>query len=264
MTPTPRPPVRGYQKKPLAIAVIAAIFFCLPGLLLLQVWMLSGGSWRAMLEVARSGYFVNEWWMAWSAAAAVWIVSRWTFIYFLGLSAYVLIAKTSALLTHPHLETPLSLLVTACWLGATVWFLVSSLKMPYLNPKLRWWTRPMRVTTCREAMLRYRGSPLPVTVLNLSLRGAFVRFKETALRTRVLPQRLGDTCVLTASLIRRGRSHVKPWRFHAPVEVVWRATPDSPYRDGMGLRFVSLSRPQRWQLRRFLRDEAASPPPPVV
>lgn len=261
MTPTSRPPLRGYQKKPLAISAIAAIFFCLPGLLLLQVWMLSGGSWRAMAEVTRSGYFVNEWWMAWSAAAAVWIVSRWTFLYFLGLSAYALIAKTNHLLTHPHLESPLSLLVTACWLAATVWFLVSSLKLPYLNPKLRWWTRPTRVAMCRDAMLRYRGSPLPVTVSNLSRRGAFVRFKDTALRA--LPQQLGDTCVLTVSLIRRGRSNVKPWRFHAPVEVVWRAAPDSPYRDGMGLRFVSLSRPQRWQLQRFLRDEAHRQPRPA-
>ena len=264
MTSKPRPPLRGYQKKPLAITVIAALFFCLPGLLLLQVWMLSGGSWRAVLDVTRSGYFVNEWWMAWSAAAAVWIVSRWTFLYFLGLSAYVLITKTDHLLTHPYLESPLSLLVTACWLVVAVWFLASSLKRPYLHPKLRWWTRPTRVTTCRDAMLRYHGAPLPVTVSNLSVRGAFVRFKETALRAHTLPQQLGETCVLTVSLIRRGRSNVKPWRFHSTVEVVWRAAPDSPYRDGLGLRFVSLSRPQRWQLRRFLRHEAASPTPPAV
>lgn len=256
MTARPRPPLRGYQKKPRAIAVIAAIFFCLPLLLLLQVWMLSGGSWPAVLEVAQSGYFVNEWWMSWSAAAAVWIVSRWTFAYFLGLSVYALLTNIPPLFTHPHLETPLSVFVTACWLIVAVYFLASSLKIPYLNPKLRWWTRPTRMAMCRDAMLRYHGIPIPVVVLNLSARGAFVRSKGTASHVRTLPQRLGDTGLLTVSLVRRGRSNERPWRFHSTVELVWKATADSPYRDGMGLRFVSLSRPQRWQLRRFLRDEA--------
>lgn len=263
MTSAPRPPVRGYQRKPLAIGVIAAMFFCLPALVPLQVWLLSGGSWQAVLEVTRSGYFMNEWWMSWSAAAAVWIVSRWTFAYFVGLSTYALIAKVDHLLTHPRLDTPLSLLVTACWLGAAIWFLASSLKLPYLNPKLRWWTRPRRVPMCRDAMLRYQGSPLPVTVLNLSIRGAFVRAKETV-RGQALPQALGERGLLTMSLMRRGRSDGKPWRFHCAVEVAWRAKPDSPYRDGMGLKFISLSRPQRWQLQRFLRDEARHQPRPPV
>lgn len=261
---SPRSPLRGYQKKPFPIALIASIFFAIPFVLLLQVWVLSGGSWRVVADVARSSYVVREWVLAWSAAAAVYIVSRWTFAYFMGLSAYVLITKVQHLMTHPHLETPVSVLVTVFWFGVTMYLLGSSLKTPYLNPQLRWWTRPRRVTMCRDAMLRYQGSPLPVTIVNLSVRGAFVRFKETAIRTRILPQRLGDAGLLTMSLVRRGRSNLQPWHFHSQVEVAWLATADSPYRDGMGLQFVSLSRPQRWQLKRFLRDEAKSAVRPAV
>ena len=264
MTAKPRPPLRGYQKKPLSVTLITCVFLAIPLVLLLQVFVVSGGSWRVMAEVAQSGYFVWEWGMAWSAAAAVYIVSRWTFAYFILLSIYVLLTKVQHLMTHPHVETSASLLVTVFWFTVAIYLLGSSLKIPYLNPKLRWWTRPTRVAICRDAMLRHHGTPLPVTVLNLSVRGAFVRFKETAVRTRTLPQQLGDTGVLTMSLVRRGRANEKPWRFHSAVEVAWRAASDSPYRDGVGLKFLSLSRPQYWQLRRFLRDEAHRQPRPAA
>lgn len=264
MTSKPRPPLRGYQQKPLSIILIAFVFLTIPLVFLLQVFMSSGGSWRVVLDVARSEYFVREWWLAWSAAAAVYIVSRWTFAYFVLLSAYVLITKVQHLLTHPHLETPISLVVTAFWFAVVIYLLGSSLKAPYLNPKLRWWTRPRRVTMCRDARLRYHGTPIPVVVVNLSSGGAFVRVKDGATRTHPIPQRLGERCLLTMSLIRRGRSNAKPWRFHSTTEVAWQAAPDSPYRDGMGLKFVSLSRPQRWQLKRFLLDEARHQPRPAV
>ena len=193
--------------------------------------------------------------MSWSAAAAVFVVSRLSFAYFIGLSGYVLATRIWRLIAYPYLETPMSFFVTAVWFSIVAYVLLSSLRLPYLNPKLRWWTRPLRITMYRDAAILYQGTKVPVAVLNLSKGGAFVRMDEQAAGSRPVPQRLGETCEVTITLI-PSQTDAEPEPFASSAQLVWKGAPDTPYRNGMGIKFISLGRAKRRQLKCFLRDEA--------
>ncbi|MDP3723896.1 MAG: PilZ domain-containing protein [Candidatus Omnitrophota bacterium] len=255
------PPLQGYRKKPRAILVIALGFLVIPAALMLQTLFLTGGSWQALGAVMSSRYFLQEWWLSWSAAAAVAIVSRWSFAYLLLLSGYVLITKLGHLTSHPHLETPVSLCITAFWFSVALLLLGSSLKAPYLNPKLRWWTRPIRLSLCRHAAVSVRGTTIPVAVLNLSRGGAFVTLDESATASQAPPCRLGESVELTMDLTPGKQTPELPAQFSVRAQLVWMSKPDSPYRHGLGIRFLPLSRAQQRQLHRYLHAarQTASP-----
>lgn len=246
--------LQGYQKKPLAIGIISLIFFVIPGVVLAQMCVQSGGSLPVLRQLVGSRYFLQEWVLSWSAAAAVYVVSRWSFAYFVGLSGYVLFTRTAHLISHPILETPASLLITAVWLSTATYFFASSLRAPYLNPKLRWWTRPPRIAHRCDARITLRGVAIPATVLNLSRGGAFLRVEEPVLDATVLPQRLGERLEFAVNLASGDQPDPTTLRLATTAELVWRGKPDSPYRNGFGIRFTSLPREQQRQLRRYLRD----------
>lgn len=246
----------GYRKKPGVIVGMAIGFLLIPVVMLIQVWVRSGGSWRVLGAVIGSGYFLQEWGLAWSAAAAVSIVSRWSFAYFIILSGYVLTTKVAVLVRTPHLETPAGLIILCFWFGAAIYCSASSLKAPYLNPKLRWWTRPPRIAMCRDAAILYQGTQIPVTVLNLSQGGVFVRVGETVAEQQVIPQRLGEAFQIAMALMRADHPESAPEPFESSAQLVWKGAPETPYRNGMGIKFISLGRAKRRQLKRVLRDEA--------
>ncbi len=248
--------LQGYQKKPLAITLFTLIFLLMPAGVLLHLFILSGNSFSVLGQIVRSSYFLTEWAFAWAAAAAVFVVSRWSFACFVLLSGYVLFIKISHVITHPNLETPARLLLTALWLGISLYVLSSSLKTPYLNPKLRWWLRPSRIGCCKGATLQVQGVGVPVTVLNLSKAGVFVKAAEPQQATPLLPQRLGEQCELAIELSESERPKAESVWLNTSVELVWKGKADSPFWGGMGLKFRSLSKSQRQQLRRFLRYEA--------
>ncbi len=247
-------PLPGYQKKPLAITVVAAIFLALPLVVLVQVWILAGGSTAVLAQVVGSAYFLQEWVLAWSAAAAVFVVSRASFIYFLILSGYVVGSRLARLLLRPDLEPPMGLALTVVWLGMALYVVGSSLRRPYLNPRLRWWTRPMRISLATDATITVHGLTLPVQLLNLSVGGAFVRVDEASAAHAMPPQQVGEALEFAAALVPATHPKATSWQFATSAEVVWRGKPDSPYRHGFGIRFVGLTRRQRRQLRRVIRD----------
>ncbi len=258
MSPPRNPSLAGYRKKPLAIAVIAAIFLALPGFVLAHLVALSGGSLDVVGPLARSRYVVHEWLLSWSAAAAVYVVSRGSFAYFVGLSGYVLWTRLARLVVHPDLESPLSLLVTVVWLGVAAYVLGSSLWSPYLNPRLRWWTRPPRLPLCRDATLATPHGIIPVVVLNLSEGGAFVKAGEETADRPDLPQRLGERFGFTVDLAGPRQDGAGSFRLVTQAELVWKGKPESPYRDGMGIRFLAQPRPQRRRLHRYLVEARAT------
>ena len=249
--------MNGYKKKPASITVIAVIFLLLPALVLAEALLRSGASPDVLRNLLSSRYFLQEWALSWSAAAAVYLVSRFSFAYFIALSVAVLAARVSHLASHPDLETPLSALVTGIWLAIVGFVLLSSLRLPYLNPKLRWWTRPPRIPVGREAAIVHQGASIPAVVLNLSRGGAFVKLDEAAAARQQFPQRLGASCALSMLL------EPSAPQMSLPAQLVWMAKPGSPYRSGVGIKFTSLSREQRRQLRQFLAD-APRPAGPVV
>lgn len=242
-------PLKGYSKKPRAIASIVLAFALLPLLIPLQVLAFSSGSWALAWRVVCSGYFLQEALLSWSAALAVCIVSRWSFVYFVLLSVYVLTTRIAYLAQHPYLDHPVSVLITAFWFGVVVYFLGSTLKAPYLHPQLRWWTRPARLAMRRQASITWRGQALPVTVLNLSKGGAFVKLSRPGTFTS---QQLGEPLHFRLQSV-RGVSRARP--FTARAEVVWVAAPESAHKDGVGIQFLRLSRQRAVLLQRLLRDE---------
>ena len=250
MPNTPPSPLKGYSKKPRAIACIALAFALLPLVIPAQVLVFSGGSWPLTWQVMQSGYFLQELLLSWSAAVAVFVVSRWSFVYFVLLSVYVLTARVTYLVQHPYLDHPVSVGITAFWFCVVAYFLGSTLKTPYLHPQLRWWTRPLRVPVRRQAMIAWQGCVVPVVVLDLSGGGAFVKLAEH----HALPQRLGDVLHFRMQPARGTSS--KPHPFTAKAEVAWMAAPGSARQDGLGLKFVGLSRRRAILLKRILRDEA--------
>lgn len=139
--PTTALPLKRYRKKPRAIAAIALAFALLPLLIPAQVLAFSGGSWALAWRVVCSGYFLQEALLSWSAALAVFVVSRWSFVYFILLSVYVLTTRVTYLAQHPYLDHPVSVLITAFWFGVVASLLGSPLKQLYLDPRLRGWTR---------------------------------------------------------------------------------------------------------------------------
>lgn len=248
--------MKGYKEKPLAITLIAVGFLLIPVALAVQLAAFSGGSWRLALSILSSRYFLQEWILSWSAAAAVAIVSRWSLAYFILLSGYVLTTRFSNWATHPTLETPLNLGITCFWFGVVTLILVSEMKTPYLHPQLRWWTRPRRHPISGEAILLYQGIKVPVEVLNISEGGVFVRLDESKAAHRPFPQRLGEQFQFEMALLPRQPQRSSAAAFRSTARLVWRALPQSPYRYGMGIRFIALSPDQRRLLKKYLRHEA--------
>lgn len=238
-------PLKGYKKKPISISLIAIGFLLIPVVIGVQLVGLSGGSWQLVGPLLSSRYFLQEWILSWSAAAAVFIVSRWSLAYFVGLSVTVLTNRFMGLAAHSAPDTPLSLGVTGFWFAVVIYFLASELKTPYLNPKLRWWKRPIRREISGEATLLYQGVKVPVEVLNISEGGVFVRLDELAAKDRPFPKRLGE----------RFQFEMAP-AFRSAAQLVWKAAPQSPYRYGMGIQFIALSREQKRLLKKYLRHEA--------
>jgi hypothetical protein len=249
------PPLVGYQKKPPAITALAGMFLAMPALLLLQIFWVAGGDPADVGNILGSTYFMQEWLLCWSAALAIYAVTTWSLAYFVLLSAFTLVRRMKAMALYPEFETPLGLLITAAWLGASAYLLLSTLKLPYLNPKLRWWTRPARVPISRQAVIRVGQVSLPATVLNLSTGGVFLKVGDEV-AAGLLPERLGQTVGLAIELGPQDGPYA--WRLDAEARVVWRGKPDSPYQRGMGLMFVGLPAGIRRQLKRFLRDAARS------
>lgn len=243
----------GYKLKPISITVIAVIFLLLPLIALCEALVHSGASLETLLALLGSRYFLQEWGLSWSAAAAIYFVSRWSFVYFLALSGYVMVTRLTHLISHPQLETPLSVFITGVWLAIAALLAGSSLQLPYLNPKLRWWTRPPRTPLCREVALLYQGASFPAVLFNLSRGGAFVKLDERAAARQASPQQLGAACDLTMRL-GYGTTFKEPApRLTLAAKVVWIAEPGSPYHHGVGLKFTSLSSTQRRQLKDALR-----------
>lgn len=248
--------VQGYRKKPRAIYVLSAIFLLLPLLTVAQLVGQAGGSWDVARSVLASHYVLTECLLSWSAAAAVFVVSRWSFAYFLGLSAVVLITRVSHLATHPRAESPLGLLATAVWFAVAAYVLLSSVKAPYLNPRLRWWTRPPRLSLSCEATMKTADSALPVEILNVSQGGVFLRLGGPSAAQSALPVRLGDQVTLAMELRHSRPSAAPPLRLTATAQLVWQGKSEGPFRAGFGAKFLGLPRQQQRELTQFLRDEA--------
>ena len=152
----------GYRKKPFAIYLFASIYFLLPLMSLIQFGMDLDGSGSHLQEILFSQAFLWEVFLSFSAAWALVSVTRIGFFYFIGLSLYAVGVKLYHLKTHNLFEYPADLVITLFWLGTSLVLIFSTLRIPYLNPNVKWWTQPPRYAHFRPGILLAQAGTFPV------------------------------------------------------------------------------------------------------
>src|SRR3989338_2093504 len=115
--------IPGYRKKPAWIYWISALYFISPLLILWQFYTKLDYSLPFLKQILLSHFFLMELFGAWSAAAAILIVSRISFVYYLALSFYTIGVKIYNLRFNALFEYPFDFIVLAFWFGITILFL---------------------------------------------------------------------------------------------------------------------------------------------
>ena len=280
--------MRGFRKKPWWIYALAAGYASAPGLCLLQLAQQVGFDPALLAEILRSSFFWVEAGVGLFCMLGVLWVTRPTFLAVVTLSAISIFQKLSNLASGHLFDTGFELTLLLLWSGLTLGLLFTTLRTPYLNPKLRWWKQQERYRALAHGVLRQGDLVFPVITLNLSRTGIFLKLDERALQSVDSPKRdanlpsadrrkhhpagqlaLGRDELTTARdtldhYPRRLGSHVHltlhsslpaplDASFESEAEVVWSAPLDSHYRFGLGLRFSGQSAAQRRQLKAQLR-----------
>ncbi len=267
--------VPGYRKKPAWIYVISTLYFLSPLLILAQFYVKVDHSLPFLRQIMVSDFFLMELFGAWSAALAILIVSRISFLYYLTLSFYTIGVKLYNLRFNSLFEYPFDFIVLAFWFLITLLFLFTTLKVPYLNPQARWWTQPKRLTSFALGTIMARGIKFPIVTLNISSTGLFVKLDERAINSVLqsyktegsgeekrkaqalgklllspeeldtaarnlpaYPAKLGEKTIVQIQTIPAAASLFPKGLLEASAEVVWATKPGSKYRCALGLRFI--------------------------
>jgi hypothetical protein len=245
--------VQGYRKKPTWIYGIAAVYFLLPVLSLWQFFVQLDYSPPLLKEILFSNFFLVELFCSVTAGIAVLIVSRLSFFYLILLSVYTMVFKLYHLRTHAFLEHPVDLIVVLVWFGITSLFLFTALKIPYLNPKTRWWKQDRRFSFMSPGTILFDKTDLPVMVLNLSKGGAFVRLDEGLKPdTSLFPKKLGEELSVQIKVLPSAESLFEKGILKSRAKVVWIARPDTDYRHSLGLQFLNQAKPEKKALIKYL------------
>ena len=282
--------LKGYRKKPAWIYLIAAGYAAIPLVVLLQFGLEVGFSGALMKQVLFSSYFGVEALAALSGAAAVLLVTRGSFLFFVSLCFATVALKVYDLQRGALLGTWLDLGLTSFWLVAGVGFLTSTLRTPYLNPRVRWWSRDDRLRFISRGVVECEGVSFPIITLNLSVGGAFVKLDErlvselpdcpqdgaptTVEKRKREPEgeltlseaQLQQACENLHLYAKKLGEQVQvrlqpapavgdvpvPQIYETPAEVVWIPALGTQYRFGRGLRFVDRAPGQRRWLKDYL------------
>jgi hypothetical protein len=234
----------GYRHKPRWIYVAAVLFMLAPL-----------GNFVATLALMNvPGWYLPETWITWSrwispgawaimsllflSGAGLLFVRRFTWIFACACLVVVLGLNFFYLFHFGTVSTlgPITLGVMLVFTLATLVFLYrQQFRLPYMNPRVRWWETNPRY----RADLGVRIPPFGerCVLLDISLSGALVDFPD---RVPVMPEQVD--LEVTADL-------------KLACEVVRR--PDSGR--AFGLSFLKTTRAQRSELRRFLNQIASDP-----
>lgn len=263
---------------PAWIQALAAAYLILPLLTLIQLGFKVHFSLPLLGRILTSEYFMSELVCSVTAAAAVYLVTPWSFIYLICLSIYAIGMKLGSVYHFGAGEVPLETAVLLFWFTSTLLLVSSALRIPYLNPRLQWWKQPARYGIFKKGILYFKGIRFPVVTLNLSSGGVFLRLderalgsvslrdpglkriegerrrqepfgnlalskdqlKETAKKLSWFPGRIGDGVRLKLPVLPEGAELFDEDHFELKAEVVWVARPESSYRYGLGLKFKGV------------------------
>ena len=279
--------IPGYRKKPVWIYLIAFFYFVLPIITLYQFWQHVDHVPELLKPILFSNFFLFDVFASVTAGVAVMIVSRWTFLYFVSLSFYTICVRIHNLRFNALFEYPFDFIVIAFWFGVTILFLFTTLKVPYLNPKTRWWTQPRRFTFFALGAVSYKGVKFPIVTLNFSGGGAFLKLDQRAMSTaknegagfeekrkqvalgRLLltsaeieearrhldayPERLGEKILVQIQTLEAAKEMFPKEILETAAEIVWIPKAGTRYRYAMGIRFIGQSSSDKKNLKRYMK-----------
>lgn len=283
------PTVTGYRKKPAEILFIACLFIFLPVMSLFQ-YALQVDELKALLSIINSKPFLIELFCSWSAAIALLIVTKTSFVYFMGLSVYAIILKFMHFQPGNLLLSFLDILITLVWFSTAIALFFTTLKTPYLNPKTRWWTQPPRYPHFLGGEMIYEGISFPIVTLNFSETGLFAKLDERVLsegdkemasrvyfeerrfreplsrlhfppaavkvakqNLNLYPFKPGSRAHLKISLKPEAEKVVGSAFFDLDAEIVWTSSEGSAFSYGIGLRFLKPSAEQKRAIKSYLK-----------
>ncbi|MSR78509.1 MAG: PilZ domain-containing protein [Candidatus Omnitrophica bacterium] len=279
-------PLSGYRQKPFAIYLFSAIYFLLPFLNFLQLGADLEGSGTHLREILFSPAFLWESFLAFTAAWAIFSVTQVGFFYFIGLSLYIVVMKFYHMQTRSLFEYPMDALAALLWLGTSLGLVLSTLRIPYLNPSVKWWTQSVRYAHFRPGVLSVTGIFFPIVTLDISESGLFLKLDERTdfgnilfnpisdgmeeRRSRSIsnpfwvsdrirpaaetyPQKTGEEVTVKIHMIPEAADIFPNQIFETRAVIVWASKPSSPYRYGLGLQFSRSSAAQKKQLKAYAR-----------
>ncbi len=168
----------GYRKKPWLISFFSVVYLLLPVITILQYCSATGNNFGALKTILGSEAFISEWVVSWLAAAALYVVTTPSFMLFILLSCYVIFQKFSNLGEAAIDASFADFVLMALWLWISCVLVITTLRIPYLNPKSRWWRQPSRYFAVLRGVLIHQTIHFPIVVLNVCRTGVFIKLDE--------------------------------------------------------------------------------------
>ena len=279
----------GYCRKPIWIYLAAMGYLMIPILTLIGM-MGDGNLWAQLKPLVTTRLFLQVFFCSVTAALAVLIVTRYSLMLLLVLSAYFIGFKVIQFFMSGW-GTSLDFIVVSFWLAAPVLFLTTSLRLAYTKPETRWWKRSPRYPHLTRGTLYSKGVKFPVVMINFSVGGAFVKLDERLFDTQkgidskerrehraaAHPSMTPEEMIIARKTVDRYptaqedrvRIVVKtmpslgnPYPdhlFESEALVVWTTKVTDPLQHGLGLKFMNQTLMEKIKIRRYLGCFAKNP-----
>jgi hypothetical protein len=169
------------KSKPLAIVVLAALYFLAP---LVNIWFSSYLEHLSVLEYLREAWARHEYlgllflFGLWPLAGlAIYAVKGWSYPVYLVIAGITVYSNTVTWLQFPgQFSLTLMLCAHAVNIGIVGYFLLPAVRAPYFDPRLRWWEQKPRYCVKIDAILKAgSATELKGQISNLSEGGVLVR-----------------------------------------------------------------------------------------
>lgn len=221
---------KGYIKKPLLINLFSILYLLNPIYNLLLILFGKdgnmGANWGKFIHSLSHGnmiVWINVilWISAIPLAVGLFLVKRWAWYYFIVQSLLMILVSFSDATGYIHISR--STLVNLLVLIPLAYFLRKEIRIPYFNPRVRWWQQSNRLK--HSVHLSINNHELKT--YDLSPEGAFI---ATEKHSHFEPEKQYPA-VLTYG----------DQKINLTVEVRWIHPTDGEYPQGIGIAFKDIS-----------------------
>ncbi len=236
--------MKGYKKKPFLIEVFALIYLLNPiGNLLLSYASRPDNFFPAVGRQISHGHpmsllVVFFWLTAIPLAYGLYKVRLWAWYYFLVHSIGMFLLS---LVSSKGLHVTSATAVDALFLLPIGYFISHAIRVPYFNPRVRWWEQTSRF----QHSLPVKLNGVECSTYDLSREGAFVAQSESLALTA------GQTVTLEIQLDQE--------TIRGSATVRWVNEKKDKYPAGYGIQFNHVSRDDRARIDALLKSLALQP-----